>query len=246
MNIQRILALLKMELLKLVREPAYLFLMLLFPAVLTITFGFAFNDPELGNTFNVMVPGLFAYACIFIIMTVSQSFADLREQGVLRRLNTTPMSSADFMMANVLSNMILSMIQVAIVYAIALLVGFNSNSDILGILFAFLLMALFSLSSVGLGLITASISKSGGTATGISFIFILPQMFFGTFLPITSTTRLIAVFLPSYYATDALTSIFSGANLLSANILIDFAFIAIFSIVIVILGILIFKKYGNK
>jgi ABC-2 type transport system permease protein len=246
MNAQRILALLKMELLKLVREPAYLFLMLLFPAILTITFGIAFNDPELGSTFNVMVPGLFAYACIFIIMTVSQSFSELREQGVLRRLNTTPMSSSDFMMANLLSNMILSMFQVLIVFVMALLVGFNSNSDILGILFAFLLMALFSLSSVGLGLITASISKNAGTATGISFIFILPQMFFGTFLPMTSTTRVIAVFMPSYYATDALTSIFSGANLLSVNILIDFAIIAIFSIVIVILGILIFKKYGNK
>jgi len=54
------------------------------------------------------------------------------------------------------------------------------------------------------------------------------------------------MFLPSYYATDALTSIFNGASLLSANILTDFAFITIFSMVIVILGILIFKKYGNK
>jgi len=246
MNIQRILALLKMEFYKIIREPAYLFLMLLFPAVLTITFGFAFGGPELGMSFNLMAPGLFAYACIFIIMTVAQSFADFREQGLLKRLNTTPMSSTDFMASNILSNMILSMLQVVIVYVLALLFGFNSNSDIVGILFAFLLMALFSLSSVGLGLITASISKSAGTATGLSFIFILPQMFFGTFIPITSTTRVIAVFLPSYYATDALTSIFGGANLLSANILIDFAFIAIFSIVIVILGILIFKKYGNK
>ena len=246
MNTQRILALLKMELLKIIREPAFLFLMLLFPAILTIAFGFAFGDPELGTTFNVMVPGLFAYACIFIIMTVAQSFSDLREQGVLRRLNTTPMSSSDFMMSNILSNMILSMLQVVIVFVLALLFGFKSNSDIVGIFLAFLLMALFSLSSVGLGLITASVSKSAGTATGISFIFILPQMFFGTFLPITTTTRVIAVFLPSYYATDALTSIFSGANLLSANILVDFAFIAIFSMVIVILGILIFKKYGNK
>lgn len=246
MNTQRILALMKMELYKILREPAYLFLMILFPAVLTITFGFAFGDPELGMSFNLMAPGLFAYACIFIIMTVAQSFADFREQGLLRRLNTTPMSSTDFMFSNILSNMIISMLQVVIVFVLALLFGFRSNSDIVGILLAFLLMALFSLSSVGLGLITASVSKSAGTATGISFIFILPQMFFGTFLPITNTTRVIAVFLPSYYATDAFTSIFNGASLLSANILIDFAFIAIFSIVIVILGILIFKKYGNK
>ena len=246
MNTQRILALLKMELYKIFREPAFLFLMLLFPAVLTITFGFAFGDPELGMDFNLMAPGLFAYACIFIIMTVAQSFADFREQGLLRRLNTTPMSSTDFMLSNILSNMIISMLQVVIVFVLALLFGFSSNSDIVGILLAFLLMALFSLSSVGLGLITASVSKSAGTATGISFIFILPQMFFGTFIPITDTTRPIAMFLPSYYATDALTSIFSGASLTSANILIDFAFISIVSIVIIIIGIMLFKKSGNK
>ncbi len=246
MNTQRILALMKMELYKILREPAYLFLMILFPAVLTITFGFAFGDPELGMSFNLMAPGLFAYACIFIIMTVAQSFADFREQGLLRRLNTTPMSSTDFMFSNILSNMIISTLQVVIVFVLALLFGFRSNSDIVGILLAFLLMALFSLSSVGLGLITASVSKSAGTATGLSFIFILPQMFFGTFIPITDTTRPIAMFLPSYYATDALTSIFSGASLTSANILIDFAFISIVSIVIVIIGILLFKKSGNK
>ncbi len=246
MNTQRILALMKMEFYKILREPAYLFLMILFPAVLTITFGFAFGDPELGMDFNLMAPGLFAYACIFIIMTVAQSFADFREQGLLRRLNTTPMSSTDFMFSNILSNMIISMVQVVIVFVLALLFGFRSNSDIVGILLAFLLMALFSLSSVGLGLITASVSKSAGTATGISFIFILPQMFFGTFIPITDTTRPIAMFLPSYYATDALTSIFNGASLLSANILIDFAFISIVSIVIIIIGILLFKKSGNK
>jgi len=246
MNTQRILALLKMELYKIFREPAFLFLMLLFPAVLTITFGFAFGDPELGMDFNLMAPGLFAYACIFIIMTVAQSFADFREQGILRRLNTTPMSSTDFMFSNILSNMIISMLQVVIVFVLALLFGFRSNSGIVGILLAFLLMALFSLSSVGLGLITASVSKSAGTATGISFIFILPQMFFGTFIPITDTTRPIAMFLPSYYATDALTSIFSGVSLTSANILIDFAFISIVSIVIIIIGIMLFKKSGNK
>ena len=246
MNLQRILALIKMELKKLIREPANLFLMLLFPAVLTITFGFSFGDPELGMDFNLMTPGLFAYACIFIIMTVAQSFTVLREEGLLRRMNTTPMTSGDFMGSQIISNMIIVILQVIIVFILALPFGFRPLSDVGGILLSFLLMAIFSLSSVGLGLITATIAKNPGTATGLSFLFILPQMFFGTFIPITDNTRLIAMFLPSYYATDALTSIFSGASLTSANILIDFAFISIVSIVIVIIGILLFKKSGNK
>jgi hypothetical protein len=54
------------------------------------------------------------------------------------------------------------------------------------------------------------------------------------------------MFLPSYYVTDALTSIFNGDTLLSANILIDFAFISIASLIIIIFGIQLFKKFGSK
>ncbi len=246
MNTQRLFALLKMELKKIIREPAYVFLMFLFPAVLTIIFGFTFSDPELGMPFSAMAPGLFAYACIFIIMIVAQSFSDEREQGLLRRLSITPMKASDFMGSQILSNMIIAMVQVLIVFILAQLFDFKPQTDILGILLAIILMAIFSLSSVGLGLITATISKSAGVATGLSFLFILPQMFLGTFIPITSNTRVIAVFLPSYYVTDALTSIFNGDSLLSANILIDFSVVSIVSIMIVIIGIQLFDKFGNK
>jgi len=246
MNTQRLFALLKMELKKIIRSPAYLFLMFLFPTVLTIIFGFTFSDPELGMSFSAMAPGLFAYACIFIIMIVAQSFSDEREQGLLRRLSITPMKASDFMGSQILSNMIIAMLQVLIIFILAQLFDFRPQTDILGILLAIILMAIFSLSSVGFGLITATISKSAGVATGLSFLFILPQMFLGTFIPITSNTRMIAIFLPSYYVTDALTSIFNGDSLLSANILIDFAFVSIVSIVIVIIGIQLFKKFGNK
>jgi len=240
------MALVKMELKKLIREPANLFLMLLFPAVLTLTFGIAFGDPALGMDFSVMTPGLISYACIFIIMTVAMSFTDEREQGLLKRINTTPMTSGEFMGSHMISNMFISILQVVIVLVMALFFGFRPLSDVVGFILAFLTIALFSLCSVGLGLITATIAKSAGAATGISFIFILPQMFFGTFIPITDTTRIIAIFLPSYYVVDALTSIFGGVPLTSENLLIDFGVISIVSVAIIIIGIQLFKKYGNK
>ena len=245
MNFGRMAALLKMMLLKTFREPAYIFLMLLFPAVLTIMFGFIFGDPEMGMSMNIIAPGLFAYACIFIIMTVAQSFTDMREQGLLKRLNTTPMKPSDFMGSEIISNMILVILQVIIIFILALPFGFTPNTNLFGILLAFVLMVLFSLSSVGLGLITATISKSSGTATGLSFIFILPQMFLGTFMPVTSTTEPIAMLMPSYHATQALTAIFNG-DLTNSLVLIGFSFTTIASILIIVLGILLFKKFGNK
>jgi len=106
-------------------------------------------------------------------------------------------------------------------------------------------VAIFALSSVGLGLITATISKTPEAATGISFIFILPQMFFGTFIPITSTTEQIASFIPSFYVVDALKMIFKG-DWMNSNILLDLTIISIISILVVLLGIILFEKFGNR
>ena len=174
-------------------------------------------------------------------MTVAQSFTEMRDQGLLRRLNTTPMTSPDFMVSEILSNMLLVVLQVIIVYLLAIPFGFTPDTDIIGIILAFLLMIVFSLSSVGLGLITATVSKSSGTATGISFVFILPQMFLGTFMPSTPTTEPVAIFMPSYHAKNALVEIFNG-NLTHPSVIMGFAIVSIISLIIIIIGVLLFKK----
>lgn len=244
MNRQGLDALIIMELKKLIRQPAHLFLSLLFPAILTLTFGFIFGDPELGMDFNIMIPGVISYAVIFIIMTIAQSFSTERQEGLLKRMNTTPMTSLEFMASHIITNMMIAMIQVIIVFVIAVLLGFRPQSGVNGIIFALPVIALFSLSSVGLGLITATVSKNPETATGLSFVFILPQMFLGTFIPITETTRPIAQFIPSYYVVDALTLIFRG-DWINATILLDVSVISIVSVIIVAIGMVLFEKFGN-
>jgi len=216
----------------------------LFPAVLTIVFTFTFADPELGMSINSVIPGLIVYAVIFIIMTIAQSFSTEREEGLLKRLSTTPMTSGEFMGSRIITHMLISFLQVIIVFALAFLLGFRPNSGIQGIFIALPVTAMFSLSSVGLGLITSTISNTPEAATGISFVFILPQMFFGTFIPLTSTTQQIAKFIPSYYLLDALTIIFEG-DYANTNIFFDLGAISIVSISIVIIGILLFEKYGR-
>lgn len=238
-----------MELKKIIREPAYLFLMLLFPAMLTFVFGFGFGTMESGipgkSQFELMVPGLYAYACVFIIMTVAQIFADDREQGLLKRINITPTTSGEFMGSHLISNTILSVLQVVVVAIFSFIMGFRAQGGVLGLVLAFLFVMVLSICSVGLGLITATIAKSSGSATGLAFIFILPQMFFGSFIPITDTTRPIAMFLPSYYVTDAITMIFNGVALTDLNIWFDLTVVLIISVVIVVIGIGLFKRYGK-
>jgi ABC-2 type transport system permease protein len=244
MNLRGVKALVTMELRKVVRQPAVLFLNLLFPAVLTLTMGVVFSDPEFGMSLNLVVPGLIAYACIFIIMTIAQSFATERQEGLLRRMNTTPMTSTEFMGSHLVTNMVIAMGQMVVVVVMALLIGFQPMGGLVSLVLAFPIIAVFSLSSVGLGLITATLSKTPEVATGISFIFILPQMFFGTFMPVTETTRQIARFVPSHYVVDALSLIFGG-DWTSASLVFDVGVISLVSGVIVMIGILLFNRYGN-
>ena len=243
MKLQTLGALVNVELKRLVRHPVNLFMNLLFPALLTVVFMFTFSDPELGMSINSVVPGLVVYAVIFLIMTVAQSFSS--ERKLLRRLNTTPMTSTEFIGSQIISNMIIAIVQVGEVFVLAYLLGFRPESSFEGIFLALPVTAIFALSSVGLGLITATVSKNPEMGVGLSFLFILPQMFFGTFMPLSSSTQEIAKFVPSHYLFDTLKMIFEG-NWLNSNFFLNLTIISAFSILVVIIGIILFEKYGKK
>jgi len=179
---------------------------------------------------------------------VAQSFTDDRDNGLLRRINVTPTTATEFMSSQTISNMIGALIQVVVVFGMAFLVGYRPKGDIASLALAFVIVLIFSLCNVGFGLITATIAKSSGAATGISFIFILPQMFLGTFVgaALSSTAQSISRFVPSYYVTDALTSLFlRGAPVSSPTILLDLAVVSACSIAALLTGILLFRKYGK-
>jgi ABC-type multidrug transport system permease subunit len=182
-------------------------------------------------------------------MIVAQSFALDRESGLLRRINVTPTTATEFMSSQAISNMISALIQAVLVFMMAYAVGYRPKGDAVTMVVAFVLVLIFALSNVGFGLITATLAKSSGAATGIAFIFIMPQMFLGTFVgsALSATAQSVGKFVPSYYVTDALTSLFlRGAPVSSPTILLDIAVVSVVSITTLLVGILLFRKYGKS
>ncbi len=205
-------------------------------------------EAEKLTMFDYMAPGIFPFAAIFLIMIVAQSFTVDRERGLLRRINTTPATPAEFMLGHTMSNMLMAVIQVALVFVMAFVVGYSSPAGTPSFLFAFLIVTVFALCCVGFGLITAAVSKSPGAATGISFIFILPLMFLGTFVSVglSSVAQTAGKVVPSYYVTDALTSLLlRGAPVTSPTVVLDFVVVLVSSVVVLGLGVVVFEKYGN-
>ena len=124
--------------------------------------------------------------------------------------------------------------------------GFKPAVDGSAYAFAFILVLVFSVSNVGFGLITATIAKSSSAATGLSFLFVLPQLFLGTFVgaSLSGGAQVAGKFVPSYYVTDALTSLFiRGASIASPTILIDLAVVSVSCVAILAVGIVLYAKY---
>jgi ABC-type multidrug transport system permease subunit len=194
--------------------------------------------------FSLMAPGMFTYAAIFLIMLVAQSLVSEREQGLLTRISVTPTSTRDIFASQITSNLLIGVVQTCMIFGASTVMGFKPLGGWMGISVAFLAVALLTLCSVGFGLITATFAKNNGAATGISFAFILPLMFLGTFVPAPeSISRLV----PSWYLTDALTSIFiRGADAFSPAIISDLSVLACSSIGVILAGVILYSRYGNR
>lgn len=198
------------------------------------------------SALDFIAPGMFTFASIFLIMMVGQSFANDRENGMMKRIRITPTTPTEFMTSQVISYMGIALIQAALVFTMTYALGFRPSIGISTYIFAFILVAVFSVSNVGFGLITATVSKSASAATGLSFLFVLPQLFLGTFVgaSLSSGAQVAGQFVPSYYVTNALTSLFlRGAAITSPTILLDFTIVTVSCVAILATGIALYAKY---
>ena len=251
MKIQKISALVTVELKKLYRDPMTLAVLVLMPVGLTLVFYLALrsitdNDyyPVPGmNHFEYLLPGVMGYAVIYMGMMVALALVDYRQVGLLKRVEATPVSPSEYLGSLIIANMFIATFQALIVLLVARLLGYEPLGGPVGLLLAVLFIALLAVTAVGLGLITAAVAKESGAASGIAMIFIVPMMIFGTLLAVfDETTRTIAHFMPNFYVTDSLSVIFHTGSVSDPVIWQNLLILAIISLVVVIAGIQLFKR----
>jgi ABC-type multidrug transport system permease subunit len=248
MKMQKLIALVNVELKKLFRNPMSLAVMLLMPVALTLVFYFAMGDMptwwlEGASHFEFLVPGTMGYAVIYMGMMVAMALCEYREAGLLKRLQTTPTSPLEYMGSLIIANMFIAMFQGLIVLLLSVILGFQPQGGFLGLVITSLFLGLLAITAVGLALITATVAKNSGAASGLSMIFLIPMMIFGTWLAaFNEQTIAIARFTPNFYVTESLTRIFHGASLTDQIVWKNFLILSIISLVIVVAGIQLFKK----
>jgi hypothetical protein len=107
------------------------------------------------------------------------------------------------------------LIQFILGIGIALAVGYRPRStNFLDYIVVAVFLIILTFNSVGFGLITANLAKSGGAAGGLAFAFIIPQQILATFIPdFILGVQSISWLFPSHYATESIMLLFLGTPL---------------------------------
>jgi ABC-2 type transport system permease protein len=252
MKLRETIALVGVELKKLYRDPTSLAVILAMPTVLTLVFYLAMGDLptwwlEGATHFEFLVPGTMGMAVIYMIMLFAMALCTYRDAGLLKRLETTPTSADVYLGSQVIANAIIGAGQGLIVLLLAVVLGFRPQGGLPGLVLAAAFLAVLSAAAVGFGLITATVAKNSGAASGLSMIFVLPMMIFGTWLAaFDESTYNISKYTPNFYVTESLTRIFHGAPFNDGIVWKNLVILTLVSIAAATAGIRLFKRTEYK
>lgn len=168
---------------------------------------------------DLIMPGILGMAIMTsAVIGISTGISRYRERQLLKRLSATPIKVSTFLMAEVLSYLALTLVQVSLIMLLAWAAfGVKVYGSYLLIYF---LCIVGSVIFLNLGFAVAGYSKNTKTAEALSQVVTMPMMFFsGVFFPTETLPGVVAKvvqFLPLTPMIDALRKISIDAQGLDA------------------------------
>ncbi len=214
------------------REPVSAFLTLVFPLLMLFIFGSIYgNQPALAPEGNQgMIDNLIpAFSAMIIgitgLMPVTITMATYRENGILRRLRTTPVSPLVVMVAQIIVVFTMTALGMILLFAAGKLVyHVQFEGSVLSLLGGFILC---SLSFFGIGFILAGTMPTARTAQIVGMVLLYPMLILsGAAWPrelMPPTVQNLSAFVPLTYVVNLLRGLWSGQpwgnHLLDAGVL---------------------------
>jgi len=165
------------------RVPVGLIVGITIPVLLLVAFGLipGLNKPlkQFGGltVFSVWFPTFIAFALGWLaLMGLPGHLADYRQQGILRRMSTTPVPPAWVLAAQVIINLALAAVALVIIVVVGTAgLGLGSPRQPGGFVLA-LVLTVAAMFAIGLWI--AAIARSANVAALIGNLMLLPMLFF--------------------------------------------------------------------
>ena len=202
------------------REPIATFFTLAFPPLMVVLFGAMYgNDPEpmFGGfgSMDVSMPGYTAMILSTVaFLGVPITITGYRETGVLRRFQMTPLRPVTYIIADILTNLVttlLGMIGLVIVGWLLYSVRFEGK-----IITVFLAVVFCALSMFSIGYLLTGLAPGPRVAQVVGMVIFYPMMFLsGASIPLEimpETVQRISDFLPLTYVVRLLRGLWFGES----------------------------------
>lgn len=200
------------------REPVGAFFTLVFPLMMLLLFGSIYgNEPTsmFGGygTIDISVP---AYTAMIVattgLMGLTITMAAYRENGILRRLRTTPVSPLAILAAQVIVLFLMTSLgMVLLIIAGKLIYHMRFEGNALNVLVGF---TLSSLSFFAIGFVLAGLMPTARTAQVVGMVLLYPMLFLsGAGFPrelLPETIKKVSTFLPLTYVVNLLRGLWIG------------------------------------
>lgn len=206
-------------------------------------------DTDNFSAFQYIAIGLIIYGLLILIPQVAHDFAKIKNYGLIFRYSTSKVNSLEIILGHYFYLLIIGIIQLFILFGVALLFGFQiSGNPLLAILIVGIPTVSFA---VAIGLLIGAFIKNADTATNVGTLFsIILGFFSGAFADNVDTATEISIagksislaeLIPSFHSTEALRSILihgSSLNDVSHHVL----FLVVSSTILLFLSIIMFSK----
>jgi ABC-2 type transport system permease protein len=200
------------------REPIGAFFTLAFPLMMLFLFGSIYgNKPEVMfggyGTIDISIP---AYTAMIIATTgllgLTITMSAYRENGILRRLRTTPISPFIVLAAQVIVLFLMTSFgMILLILAGKLVYHMRFEGNVLSVLAGFMLC---SLSFFALGFVLAGLMPTARTAQVVGMVLLYPMLFLsGAGFPselLPETIKKVSAFLPLTYVVNLLRGLWIG------------------------------------
>lgn len=222
------------------REPVGAFFTLVFPLLMLFIFGSIYastppTGPGSASAMDMLIPAFSAMVIgISGLMPTTITMAIYRENGILRRLRTTPVSPLVVLVAQVIVVFCMTLLGMLLLVAAGILVYHVSFSgSALSLLAGF---SLGCLSFFGIGFILAGTMPTARTAQVVAMILLYPMLIFsGAAWPrelMPATIQKISTFVPLTYVVNLLRGLWTGEtwgnHLLDAGVLLAMLLLGVF------------------
>ncbi|MFX1316434.1 MAG: ABC transporter permease [Promethearchaeota archaeon] len=191
------------------------------------------------TSFDYTAPAFIIAGITVCISQLALHFAEEKETGTLKRLNTTPVARRNILFSGMISQLVVIAVQIVILILLIYLFGAYFSPGV-NIFLLVLIPMLFAFTCLGFGILLASFTKSQSSAGGLAWFIILPLQFLGGVFFLIDNP--VSDYIPTTYANHAMRLIMvSGVSTWEA-LGTDILVLLGFGLVLTILGVIFFQR----